>query len=318
MRIKNRNNVKVLFFYYIYNMNRFGYACINTELTAKGISSSRSMKLSTFLKNGRTHYDTTVIGNLRSLLQTLKWNEEHGIKVFRISNDLFPHKNRVTLDELLEVEPIRVLLSEIGEYAISNGHRLSFHTDAYSVLASQRESVVANAVNDINFVSGVLDAMGLECTPLHKVNVHIGTSKPSKPQAAENFINGYNLLSPSAKRRLTIENDDKPSAFTVDDLYNLIHTHIGIPIVIDYHHHSIHNDGVDLENALSKALSTWNGVRPIVHYSSSRKLYEDVKSPVTAHADFIYEKIPTFGRDFDIMLECKSKEQALLKYVSCL
>ena len=47
--------------------------------------------------------------------------------------------------------------------------------------------------------------------------------------------------------------------------------------------------------------------------SSSKKI-EDEKGLATAHADFIYEKIETFGLEFDTELECKQKDIALLKY----
>ena len=67
--------------------------------------------------------------------------------------------------------------------------------------------------------------------------------------------------------------------------------------------------------ALGFAISTWpEGIKPVVHYSSSRKLNEDAKVKPQAHADYIYETIDTFGFDIDIMLECKAKELALLEY----
>jgi UV DNA damage repair endonuclease len=34
-----------------------------------------------------------------------------------------------------------------------------------------------------------------------------------------------------------------------------------------------------------------------------------------AHADFLYEKIKTYGLSIDIEIEAKAKEQALLKYL---
>jgi len=47
---------------------------------------------------------------------------------------------------------------------------------------------------------------------------------------------------------------------------------------------------------------------------SSSKLIEDVKGVATAHADYIYEEIKTFGLDFDIEIEAKAKDLAVLKY----
>ena len=56
-------------------------------------------------------------------------------------------------------------------------------------------------------------------------------------------------------------------------------------------------------------------IRPIVHFSSSRKIFEDPASGETAHADFIYQRINSYGLDVDIMLEAKAKEQATLRFI---
>lgn len=43
-------------------------------------------------------------------------------------------------------------------------------------------------------------------------------------------------LSPNCRARLTVENDDRASMFSVRDLMHLA-TKAGIPIVFDFHHH---------------------------------------------------------------------------------
>ena len=60
------------------------------------------------------------------------------------------------------------------------------------------------------------------------------------------------------------------------------------------------------------ALSTWS-TRPMTHMSSPRVL-EDTSSKQTAHADYIYEEIKTYGLDFDTEIEAKAKDLAVLKY----
>jgi UV DNA damage endonuclease len=88
-----------------------------------------------------------------------------------------------------------------------------------------------------------------------------------------------------------------------------------VPLVFDYHHHNCHPGGTNQQTALQYAMSTWpEGIKPAVHYSSSRRLNEDSSVKVQAHADYIYESIDTFGYDIDVMLECKAKELALLEY----
>jgi UV DNA damage endonuclease len=102
--------------------------------------------------------------------------------------------------------------------------------------------------------------------------------------------------------------------YTIVDLL-WAHERVGVPLVFDYHHHTCHSGDLSHETALRFAISTWpEGITPVVHYSSSRKLNEDAKVKPQAHADYIYETIDTFGLDIDIMLECKAKELALLEY----
>lgn len=64
-----------------------------------------------------------------------------------------------------------------------------------------------------------------------------------------------------------------------------------------------------MQDALEVAASTWQDVKPVVHYSESR---QDNSKP-QAHSDYLLKKPLTFGVDVDIMLECKAKELALLK-----
>lgn len=68
----------------------------------------------------------------------------------------------------------------------------------------------------------------------------------------------------------------------------------------------------NIEESLKTALSTWK-TKPLTHISSS-KCIEDSNSTPTAHADFIYDEILTFNMEFDIEIEAKKKDLALLRY----
>ena len=52
----------------------------------------------------------------------------------------------------------------------------------------------------------------------------------------ERFAKNFRRLSPSAQKRLTVENDDWPNAFSLADLLKL-YEKTGIPLVFDFHHH---------------------------------------------------------------------------------
>jgi UV DNA damage endonuclease len=110
-----------------------------------------------------------------------------------------------------------------------------------------------------------------------------------------------------------LENDDKASMYTIQDLLPA-HQATGVPLVFDFHHHTCNPGDQTKEQALKMAISTWPaGVKPVTHYSSARRI-EEAKCKIQAHADYIHEYIDTFGCDVEIMLEAKAKEQALLQY----
>ena len=120
-------------------------------------------------------------------------------------------------------------------------------------------------------------------------------------------------MSESCRKRLTVENDDSPNQYSVKMLHEMVYQKIGIPIVADSLHHQCFNDGQTWEEALRMAASTWT-TRPLCHHSSSKKLFEDSKSKLEAHADFLYEKFESFDLEVDVELECKQKDISLLKY----
>jgi UV DNA damage endonuclease len=169
-----------------------------------------------------------------------------------------------------------------------------------------------NAIDELDKHSQILDLMGLEQSTFYPVNIHIGTTKPGREEACQKFCQNFELLSDSCKKRLTVENDDSPNQYSVKMLYDWVHTKINIPIVFDQHHFLFGPQDQTMEESLRLALSTWK-TKPLTHMSSSKKL-EDEKSVAIAHADYIYEKIETFGLEFDTEVEAKAKEMAVLKY----
>ena len=69
------------------------------------------------------------------------------------------------------------------------------------------------------------------------------------------FCENFNRLPDSVKTRLTVENDDKASMYSVVDLYEGVYKVIGIPIVFDYHHHIRLQMFFSIPHAFQKVLS---------------------------------------------------------------
>ncbi len=114
---------------------------------------------------------------------------------------------------------------------------------------------------------------------------------------------------------MTVENDDKESLYSTLELYEGVYKRIGIPIVFDYHHHMLHPGGQTEQEALELALSTWGDIKPVVHYAESRSIEQgNPKIKPQAHSDMVYTPLNDYGNDFDVMIEAKHKELALLEY----
>jgi len=296
-----------------------GYACINMTLGNRKpkITTNRSMVRKTFLERGLDYAGELGLENSRDLLQILKWNTENGIKLFRLSSEFFPWASEYKFEDLPQFLRIRTLLSGAGHYAQSVGMRINSHPGPFNVLTSPKESVVQNTIVDLELHGKIFDLMGLEKSPYNNINIHCNGVYGDKKSAMDRFIFNFQRLSPSVQTRLTVENDDKESMYSVKDLM-YIHEKTGIPIVFDYHHHKFCTGGLSEEEALKLAVSTWpKGITPEVHYSESKSLHENnTKIKPQAHSDYINALPNTYELDLDIMVESKAKELAILPFLN--
>jgi UV DNA damage endonuclease len=298
-------------------MKNIGYCCIplgcnQGKKKKEQILVNRSMVRKTFDSKGLTYVSELVILNLIDTLKVLDWNLENDIYVYRMSSDSFPWMSEYMFDDLPNFNTISKLLHDIGNKVKTNDMRVSYHPGPFNVLASTRQDVIYKAISELDQHAYLMDLMGLEQSTFYPINIHVGTTQPSREVAAKKFCESFNLLSESCKKRLTVENDDSPNQYSAKMLYDWIHTEIGIPIVFDQHHFNYGPQDQTMEEALKLAHSTWT-TRPLTHMSSSKQI-EDFKGIATAHADYIYEEIKTFGLDFDVEIEAKAKDLAVLKY----
>ena len=294
-----------------------GYACINMQLSNQKprIYTGRSMIKRTFESKGINYASELGLQNCKDLLEIIKWNHENGFNFFRITSNLFPWSSEYKLSDMPDYDEICDILSKAGRYAIDNDIRITSHPGPFNVLTSPHEHVVENCINDLSVHGEVFDMMGLSRTPYNKINIHIGGAYGDKVSAMERFCENFHRLPNSVKSRLTVENDDKATMYSVKDLYEGVYCKIGIPIVFDYHHHRFCTGGLSEEDALEVAISTWGDIKPVVHYSESRNIeQEDDKIRPQAHSDYVYDYIDTYGNEVDIMVEAKAKELAVLKY----
>lgn len=297
---------------------RIGYCCISLGINEKKkkkdlITVNRGMIKRTFETKGLSYVSELVKSNLQDTLRIIEWNISNNIFLYRMSSDSFPWMTHYKFEDLPNFDSIRRQLELIGKRVKDSGMRVSLHPGPFCTLSSETPEVVEKTIDELDKHSRLFDLMQLEQSHYYPVNIHVGSTKPSREEAAERFCTNFQRLSESSKKRLTIENDDSPGQYSVRHLYELIHKKIGIPIVIDSFHHACFSDDLSWQDSLSLATSTWN-TKPICHHSSSKKVHEDSSARTESHADWLYEKFDNCGLDLDIELECKQKDIALFRY----
>jgi UV DNA damage endonuclease len=294
---------------------KLGYACINMTM-GKHVSTNRAMVKKTFQTKGLDYVSELALKNASDIIKILEWNRLNGIHFFRLSSSIVPWGDHLDLTQLKDYKEIKAELKKAGDYARYWGMRINSHPGPFCVLTSPNENVVNNAIADLELHGKIFDMMGLEKSPFNNINIHCNGVYGDKKSAMDRFIKNFQRCSNSVKMRLTIENDDKATMYSVKDLM-YIYDETGIPIVFDYHHHQFCTGDLTEEQALKLAATTWpKDIGQEVHYSESKALHENnSKLKPQAHSDYINSLPNTYGLDVDIMVEAKAKELAILPFL---
>ena len=203
-----------------------GYACINMQLSypqkyggkEKGvvpITTGRSMIKRTFKAKGVDYASELTLNNVKDLDKIIDWNILNGYDFFRITSGLAPWKSEYKWDDLPDIDEIRTWLYSAGVKAKTHNVRITSHPGPFNVLTSPHEHVVKNCVSDLTDHGDVFDMMNLSRTPYNKINIHIGGAYGDKESAMKRFCENFELLPDSVKSRLTVENDDRASMYSV-------------------------------------------------------------------------------------------------------
>ena len=260
---------------------RLGYVAIS--LTLDEIDHFHTMTYSSYQKNNNqiniTKLDDIINKNLDLLKLILEYNLINQIYFYRISHHIIP---------------------------------LATHTKVrYDYINSTKEEVVQNSKRILNFNYKLFKALNIKS----KVVLHIGGSEISKQDGIKRFKTNFLTLPPYIKKMIILENDDK--------IYNIVDTlelceDLKIPMVLDYHHYLCNHEKEKLIDYLPRIYNTWQntGLNPKVHFSSPKS-----KKEKRTHSTYISLKgflnflneIKQIPQDIDIMLECKGKDEALLR-----
>lgn len=299
-------------------IRHLGYACQNLSLCEGRKAKDRFFTDRTLRMDRFSFTRVGELGakNAADLLPILKWNVANGIKFFRIGSGMFPFMDHPTIGyDILDLNgvhetAIRQSLREAGEYAKENGMRLSCHPGPYTCIASPDRATVKKSIQCLEMHSLIADLLGYGDE--FAINIHMGGVYGDKGQTAQRFIAAFKELHPRIARRLTLENDDKPSMWSMTELSTMVAAHCPVKLVLDIHHHRF-CQRESLREAAHMAFRTWEGFCevPKVHYSESKE-----GARPQAHSDYIRNEIPELSDTvtYDVMIEAKAKDLALLEY----
>lgn len=275
--------------------------------------------------------------SVERLFEVFHYLDRHDLRMYRMSSDLAPYLTHPDFPQFhRQLEEAADDLGRLGELARRHDLRLSLHPSQYIVLNAQDEGVAAKSIADLNAQAALLDLMGLG--PEAVVVTHVGGAYGDPVAGVERFARRYLELPEPTRRRLVVENDDTiycaAEALRVHDL-------CGIRVVFDNLHHHCHpgrgDDRLSMREALTRSLDTWPlDQTPKIHYSTPRTESQEMarkagKSGAMAaysaapdprlHSDYVNpmefalfrEHVFAGLRDFDVMIEAKAKDLAVLR-----
>ncbi|GCE09985.1 UV DNA damage repair endonuclease UvsE [Dictyobacter aurantiacus] len=277
---------------------RLGYACINLTLE----KTFRTLRLATLNAQGMAYLQLLVNENMALLSEILRWNREQNIMMYRLSSDLVPLGSHSSVN-LRELD-----FSAYGNIAqLAHGMRLSTHPGQFT-LPSAKGDIWERSVKDLQYHSSLMDMLGID----GDIVLHGGGVYGDRVATAERMKRNILSLPAEIHSRLRLENDER--SWSVTDLLPICEE-VGVPLIIDSLHHQLNGNGIPFAQLpWSRILATWGSRLPKLHYSEQNP----TKRP-GAHSDYVTAStFRTFmldipWSDYDVMLECKAKELALLK-----
>lgn len=295
-------------------MLRFGLCCTFRDQPIKFPATTAAALDRLGRAEGLARLGRLALAGADALLEALRFCAGNGIGAFRINSQILPLKTHprhgYDVSELPEGAEVVARFRECGAFARGAKIRTTFHPDQFVVLNSPRPEVLEASLRELEYQAEVAGWVHADV-----LNVHGGGAYGDKAAALEVLARNLARLSPAARSRLTLENDDR--IFTPADLLPLCRAE-GVPLVYDVHHHRCLPDGLTPDEATGQAFATWGGREPLLHLSSPLAGWDGPKPE--RHHDFIdLADVPpgwlalARTRDLTVEVEAKAKETAVLR-----
>lgn len=291
----------------------YGYACLS--VLVKDCSPAHTVTLGRLAQLPDDQVRRDLLGrvlaaNLDATRRLLWHNIAHGIRLYRFSSLLVPLSTHPATKGWAWQQDFAAELAAIGAQVQRHGLRVSTHPGQYTVLNSPTAAVTARAVDDLCYHDRLLAAMGLDAHA--RMVLHVGGAQGGKKAALSRFRSHFAGLPESVRRRIVLENDD--TLYSADMVLDLC-LELGCPMVLDIHHAAVLPGAAELGRLWPAIVATWPAAeRPKVHVSSPASPQKP-----RAHADFVDPvAFASFcslagAAEFDVMVEAKQKDAALLR-----
>jgi UV DNA damage endonuclease len=284
------------------NLPELGLVCLSSD----GQCRYRAITRARFLSLGPTQRPAELRRiywqNLRHLDWTLGYCHRRGIKLYRISSNIFPLSDYATGQKVLE--SMAANLAGVGRRAKRLGIRLVIHPDQFCVLNAERRKVCRTSTIILEKHGLAFDLMGLSRTPWNLMNIHGG-----KAGRADELVAAIEQLPESVRGRLTLENDEY--SYSAADILDVCQR-AKVPMVFDCHHHVIKEELDDYAHEsvteyTRLAAETWpHPDMALYHVSNGDAAFRD-----RYHSQFITMMPPAYRHIPWLEVEARGKEQAI-------
>jgi UV DNA damage endonuclease len=288
---------------------RFGLCCQFLDAPIRFRTATHRYVSSLTPARRRAYLREIAAGNAGALAAAVAACRALGIGAFRINSQILPlgthPRSGYTLERLDPSGSVAAAFRAAGALAREQDVRLSFHPDQFVVLNSERPEVVESAVEELDFQAAVAELVGADTIVFHG-----GSGAGGIGPALDRLARGLDRLSPRARSRVALENDDR--LFSPAALLPLCRS-AAVPLVYDVHHHRCHPDGATIDEATDAAAATWGGREPYTHISSPRDGWAAANP--RPHADYVDPAdVPRswLARRMTMDVEAKEKERAVV------
>ncbi len=279
----------------------------------------------------RRDYSPHLSVSLAYVRDILRYLDDVDIRLYRLSARLAPYLSHPDMPEFHgQIEECESELAFVGTLARKMDVRLSIHAPLHVVLSATDQGILRRSANELTALARILDA--LKVGPEAIIVVHVGGVYDDKRAAMLRFSQAFEILLEATRRRLALENDH--SRYSLSDVLELSRK-CQCPVVFDRLHFLLNNpEGLSIFEALQMAIESWPAdITPLVHFSSPRTnmhyvthgrgmaAEHSVRRPLwSEHSDYVnpfefisfVERAGTLG-DFDVMLEAKAKDLAVIR-----